>query len=530
MKFHSFWDDPIQRAYFSRLAQMDIAFQQHMKKIKKRLPLFWLLREEGGSGFRMANCFRDYFGQYNNRLLSSGPHSLPSSFNVLQGFLKFDTEFVLFDIRQESEHLMRLQDYFDWYTSEQGIPDDPRLLIDVLPEGEIYSYDMVEDTGEYTMSTEGSRLAILGVSLVRHENELSIILLSGENPPNPTDEVVLTLQPKTSLLPKKKNLPLDESLSIKDRYIEGMVGYARILLLTRFNLVSRRHDVRYLNLDLGRGFEIYTDDRAAFEPDLFETREQLDEAFLRSASGLERYNQLFSALSSLIYLPIMFVAENDRVVKSQFTTKLGVSTQKPDVKKAAREFGRKALPLSRTVRRLTSSKPENPIEARHQTIQPPGFVFETTGYWRPIAPNEIGEDKNGNPIMGQTWVERRESYSIKQAESFTISYQETPSFGKDPGIIYIMRNPGHGNDLYKVGSTRRTAGQRASELTSSTSSPLPFGVLAHWKVGDCSVVEKEVHSRLKPFRVSKKREFFLTSLSNIIYTIQQTIADEQYRS
>ena len=70
---------------------------------------------------------------------------------------------MLFDLRQECEHLLRLQDYFDWYTSEQGIPDDPGLLIDVLPEGEIYSYDMVEDTGEYTMTTEGSKLAILGV-------------------------------------------------------------------------------------------------------------------------------------------------------------------------------------------------------------------------------------------------------------------------------------------------------------------------------------------------------------------------------
>lgn len=529
MKFPSFWDDPIQRAYLSRLAQMDIGFQQHLKRMKKRLPLFWLLRQEGGSGFRMANSLRHYFVEFNNRIASSGPRSLPSSFNVVQGFLKFDTEFAQFDLRRECEHLLRLQDYFDWYTSEQGIPDDPRLLIDALPEGEIYSYDMVEDTGEYTMSTEGSRLAILGVSFVRHQNELSIILLTGENPPNPPDEVVLTL-PQPSLAPNKKNLSLDESLSIKDRYIEGMPGYARILLLTRLNLVNKRHDVRYINLDLGQSYEIYTDDEIAFDSDLVETREQRDKFIQDSISSMERYNQLFSALSALIYLPIMFVAENDKVIESQFTTNLGISTQKPDVKKAGKEFGRKALPLSRTVRRLSSSKSENRIEARRHIIQPPDFKFETTGYWKPIAPNEIGEDKNGNPIMGQTWVERRESYSIKQAESFTISYQETPLIGNDPGTIYIMRNPAQGNDLYKVGITRRTAGQRAAELTSSTASPLSFEVLASWEVGDCSAVEREVHSRLKPYRINRRREFFLTPLSNIVNAIQQTIADEQSRS
>ena len=281
------------------------------------------------------------------------------------------------------------------------------------------------------------------MSLVRHENELSIILLSGENPPNPSDEVVLTL-PQPSPAPNKKNLPLDESLSIKDRYIEGMPGYARILLLTRLNLVNKRHDVRYLSLDLGRGFQIYTDDEIAFDTDLVETKEKRDKLIQDSISGMERYNQLFSALSALIYLPIMFVAENDRVIETQFTTNLGISTQKPDVKKAAKEFGQKALPLSRTVRCLTSSKSENHIEARRHIIQPPDFKFETTGYWKPIAPNQIGEDENGNPIMGKTWVERTESYSIKPAESFIISYQGTLQLGMIQGQFTLCETPHKG--------------------------------------------------------------------------------------
>jgi len=226
---------------------MDIAYQQKIKRWKKRLPLFWLLRQEGGSGFRMANMLRYYFGNYNNRLFKNGPHSLPSSFNVVQAFLKLNTEFQLFDLRQESEHLVRLQDYFDWYTADQGIPEDPKILIDILPEGVIYSYDVLEDSGEYTLSTEGSRLAIVGVSLVRHGNELSIILLSGENPPNPSDNDVLN-SPKSSPLKGRENLPIDESLSIQDRYMDGMVGFAKVILLTRFNLASKSHDVRYLNL------------------------------------------------------------------------------------------------------------------------------------------------------------------------------------------------------------------------------------------------------------------------------------------
>ena len=62
-------------------------------------------------------------------------------------------------------------------------------------------------------------------------------------------------------------------------------------------------------------------------------------------------------------------------------------------------------------------------------------------------------------------------------------------------------------------------------MGSSTGVPLPFEVLASWDVADCGKVESEVHKHLKPFRVSKKREFFRTSLSSIVATIERVIAN-----
>ena len=55
----------------------------------------------------------------------------------------------------------------------------------------------------------------------------------------------------------------------------------------------------------------------------------------------------------------MFVAENNRVVQPTFTTSLGITTQKPAVRKAVKEFGKKALTLSRSVLCLTSVNKEN---------------------------------------------------------------------------------------------------------------------------------------------------------------------------
>ncbi len=516
--------DPIAQAHLERLARMDIAVQAKIRELDRRLPLFLLLRMQGGSGLRMASMLRHFFLEYVNRITQTGPHSLPSSFNVVEAFLFFNEDFMLFDLRQEREHLLRLHDYFDWYTAEQAIPDDPKILVDIMQEGVTYSFDVAGDTGEYAISTEGSRLAIGGVSMVRHENELTTMLLAAENPPYPPDSDIVRFPASGSdnLLGGKKGVSPDPSLSVQDRYFEGMKGFSKVLLLTRFDLDSRRHDVRYIQLDIGRGYEVLTDHIDLLVSSIPE--DEREETIKHSLDGLKRYGQLYSALASLIYLPVMFIAEVNRVVETTFMTELTISKQKHYVRKARKEFGKQALELHRNIRCLTSSDTENLIIAGSRVIDPPEFTFESTGFWKPVGANEIGEDRAGNPIVGKTWVERTESYAVKSPESFVINNEHRIRVGNDPGIVYIMRTPAHGNDLYKVGITRRTTHDRAAELGSSTGVPLPFEVLASWKVSDCGAIEKDVHKQLKQYRLSKRREFFRTTLSSIVAAVEQAIA------
>src|SRR4051812_6914021 len=99
-------------------------------------------------------------------------------------------------------------------------------------------------------------------------------------------------------------------------------------------------------------------------------------------------------------------------------------------------------------------------------------------------------------MFGRTWVSRHESWSAQSPTSFLLRRSITDSDGPDPGEIYVQRSPAHESNLYKIGLTRRASATRAQELTSASGVPLPFGVLATWKVGDCDRVEKEVHSRL----------------------------------
>ena len=97
--------------------------------------------------------------------------------------------------------------------------------------------------------------------------------------------------------------------------------------------------------------------------------------------------------------------------------------------------------------------------------------------------------------------------------------------GANPGVVYVMRSGSHGLDVYKIGKTRRPPDVRANELTRATGVPTPFGVLASWEVGDIDVVEREAHRRLRPYRVSRRREFFRVQLSTIVEEISRIVGN-----
>jgi hypothetical protein len=232
---------------------------------------------------------------------------------------------------------------------------------------------------------------------------------------------------------------------------------------------------------------------------------------------------LFSALTSFIYLPVMFISEIVRVSETKFGTDMLTRQHDQDIKKAIQLLGDKARRYYCTVKCLQSL---HLVTAQNTQISPPEMDFERSGYWKKLAANEVGADKDGNPIVGRTWTERRETWFADKPASFLIQREERQFEGPDPGIVYIVSSPAYGADVYKVGLTRRTAEQRAKELSSSTGIALPFGVVANWEVGDCGAVESAVHSELDWCRLNSRREFFYTKLSTIVETVQRAITNE----
>jgi hypothetical protein len=501
-------------AVLERRVETDIALRLEWRKYKERLPAFMRTRMEGGSSFITANTLRHFFLEYFNRMMQYGPHVFPCSFNVMESFLVFSEDFIAFDLRNEREHLLRLYEYLDWYTGG-NFPAKPAVLTDILPEGVVYSYNLVGPE-DFTLNTPDSVMALLGVSFVRHSNELSAMLIAGESPAFlPDDELASGL---SELHSRDNRVEPDKSLLITDRYLPDLPGYARVILLTRFDIQANQFDVRYLHLDTGPAYLVLTDDAAALSP-LGNGKERLMELM---PQRLARYESLFSALAFMIYLPAFFISEQKTFIDSEFITELHRRRHTKRVRNAILSLGRSAVPLSRTVRCLISEAPIT--ETMEHTVKPPDLRFKSSGYWRPLNAGEIGEDKAGNPIVGKTWVERRESWSASSPQAFILRKARRTITGPDPGSLYVVRSPSHDRDIYKIGSSRREVQNRAAELSVTSGVPLPFNVLAQWECGNCAAVEREVHKRLSRYRLNKRREFFWANLPMIISTIQEVVA------
>src|SRR5690606_8911071 len=155
------------------------------------------------------------------------------------------------------------------------------------------------------------------------------------------------------------------------------------------------------------------------------------------------------------------------------------------------------------------------------TLDDDSFKLEKSGYWKRLNIDEQGFDKKGNPIIGKTWVERNDVYYSANKGITEVSKVEIYE-GVNAGYIYIMREPTHEINIFKIGLTRRTTEERRKEL-SNTSSPDKFFIINSYNTKDCIKAEKEIHQALENYRITERREFFRCDLKIILDVCERII-------
>lgn len=92
------------------------------------------------------------------------------------------------------------------------------------------------------------------------------------------------------------------------------------------------------------------------------------------------------------------------------------------------------------------------------------------------------------------------------------------------GYVYVLSNTSFKKCL-KIGMTTRELHERVRELSSKTAVPTPFIVQFAVKCSNPSLLEKEVHRRLRGCRIEKNREFFRTDVYRAVKEIKEALGE-----
>ena len=253
-----------------------------------------------------------------------------------------------------------------------------------------------------------------------------------------------------------------------------MPGHSRVIGFVRLDLESRQSFVRYLNHDVGSAYRVATDDPTVFPEDIADARR---EAILSaSAETLARYEPLFASLSSLMYLPVFFIDAHDRVAETRFSTELHAKRASTAVRRAVRHLGREQLYFSRRAFCLQGDQPQS-SDKEEMTVVPPELEHADSGFWKSLPPGAVGEDEEGNAIVGKTWVERTDTWFTHGVEEFVVRRHGIEVEGANPGYVYVMRSGSHGLDVYKIGKRISNARNEAATAWSRRSRFSPTGRL-----------------------------------------------------
>ena len=503
----------------------DPVFKKKLQESFEKASALRLIQNLNGAGLPQDEMIREYNEEYNNRLFNHSLYDMPSSFNTAEAFTRFLPPLAVFKLLREVDHIVSFEDYLDFVTSD----DDGLKELAGLPfmeEGVVYSYNGSHNPEELTFQcADSSVFAVSGVSLVKHGAEVNVLMLAGQKcdlevKTSELEAAYSDLQPSAH----RQHITPAEDLSVKAiPLIEG-ASLWKTIVMCRIDTVNSSMDVRYIAQDCGVSFQAMTDDISVFlNADGSFIDDKYERIAEKHAKDLLEYQSLFEFIKVCLNLPL-YVARNEEHIKIE-RHPTGYKDIRGKLKyKKLDKYAPSGEKIA--LRNVLFVQPFQKDGASSKTFYSPSIKVETSGYWKRLPLDVLGQDKVGQPIHGRTWVEKRISWVEESAKSMPV---KTSSAARNqlmnPGFIYVMRCAAHGKDIFKIGLTSRASEVRSSELTSSTSAPDQFLVVEEWEVSDCELAERLIHERLDQYRINPRREFFHARYSIIFSAIRDVISE-----
>lgn len=506
-------------------------------KIKFTNPSLWKkLKKQFDTGRKIAfvqlnnglentneETLRYYLHEFSSRFLQYGPNSFPTSINTLEPFFIFNLHNSIIQLHPEEESYgISLVDFLD-YVTESKFDLDKIDFIENIPEKVIYHFSFTTGSDEINFSNNGKTFIVGGLSLVRQGNEVSILMNAGESYSKEQEKEYFEKNPKSSMTinPLKKSLgmEIDKEGDPKVVNFAGRDDLWAHNVAVLFDLDERCIDLRFVARDENISFKMLTDDfNAIFRSQDNLSKEEIKEYYENHIKKLNEYDAVFDFAKYCLALPYYVFENEEHIVDVTYETNLSTVIKSPI---SRRKFA--SVPPQYKV----FAKPYYYLESKEQTViknhelNDESFKIEKSGYWKRLKIDEEGFDKKGNKIIGKTWVERNDIFysspkgvtKVKQVEVFN---------NENAGYVYIMRQPIHEENIFKIGLTRRSSEERSKEL-SNTSSPDKFFIINSYHTKDCVEAEKQIHKELENYRLTERREFFRCDLKIIMDTCEKII-------
>jgi len=280
-------------------------------------------------------------------------------------------------------------------------------------------------------------------------------------------------------------------------------------------------DARYIAEETNLMFNVITDEIDGFLDDNGEfISEELKATYLNSKNKIEEFSAVFEVVKQSVYFPYFFNLNEEIIVEEDLET---------DLKKQNSIYSRRRK-YNNLFGAKYYSKPLYSLD-KHNLLSPDTiklrddlFKIKSDGYWKKLELDEIGLDKNGNPIHGRTWVNKKLSWFEAKEEELIIEKKRELFEGENSGYIYILRNPTMEPDIFKIGLTKKNVEERAKQL-SKTSVPDKFYKVQEWHVKDCVKAEKIIHEQLNKERVDPRREFFKIKYEKAVSVIKKVVEE-----
>ncbi|WP_149241506.1 GIY-YIG nuclease family protein [Dyadobacter sp. 32] len=506
-----------------RIEKNDPRFNEFVKKSREKVINSLEAQYLSHCGLVTEKSLRHFLKEFNSRAWNHGLRSMPVMFNILEAFFNYVKPEMYFELIEEENYLISFFEFIDFVTSND-FADNKNLIEENLTSDIIYNFNVGKDLDEITFKTEdGDEFIVAGVSILRRDNEVTILMTTGKRETTDSSENEIEFEFSTDN-PNKRALVEEMKERLKNEgnefeYLDPDKKYIRVLVAGRIDLDTSTIDARYIAEESNLSFRVVTDEIDSFVNNKGEFySDSMKEAFELSRKEVDNFGAIVELMKFSLYLPYFFNLHEESIVEEVLDTEFKKHYSSPLTKRKYKDtFGAKGSTKS-----LYSIDKSNIFSPDTIKLRDDLFKIQTSGYWKNLDLEEIGQDKKGNTIHGRTWVHQNLSWFEAKEKDLIVEKAADLFIGENAGFIYIMRNPTMTKNIFKIGLTRNEVDDRANQL-SKTSVPDKFYKSQEWNVKNCVTAEKEIHIRLNQYRVDPRREFFNIEYDKAIKVIMEVI-------